>query len=90
VRADGVVGEIVPIVPEAGSPISREGLARRRQVLLDGRCPCGAVPLGPQRGIARPELEPPLVIVLPQHHDDCAAVDDGVEDWVDARWGWSA
>lgn len=40
---DGVrVGAVLPVVPEGAPYAVREGIARRRLVVLDGRCPCGA------------------------------------------------
>lgn len=55
----GVVAVTMPSIPEAASPAVREGMARRRLVIYDGRCPCGAtfdlVQVAPGLGVVRVE-----------------------------------
>ena len=44
IQIDGVrVLAVLPVVPEDASPEAREAIARRRVVMIEGRCPCGAV-----------------------------------------------
>lgn len=76
---DGVrVAAVLPVVPEDADPEVREAIARRRVVMLEGRCPCGAVRQLPNRAMRRaakrkgtvPRMNATIV-----HETDCVASD---------------
>ncbi|MEC4611816.1 hypothetical protein [Tsukamurella tyrosinosolvens] len=63
------VAAILMVIPEKGSAAVREGIARRRLIVTEGKCPCGAV------------WEPPVkdgnVMQLgAQHERGCPAIDE--------------
>ena len=76
----GRVTMVLPVVPEDGSPALREGIARRRLVMLDGTCPCGAKRTLPnwatRRAMARSTRRGPDTwsVDIP-HAEDCPASD---------------
>ncbi len=61
------VGEAIR---ESDPPTVREGLARRRMLATEGRCPCGAsVPFDPRL------IAPAVALREVEHADDCPAAD---------------
>ena len=76
----GRVTMVLPVVPENASPALREGIARRRLAMLDGRCPCGAKRDLPNRATRRA-----MALATPRgsdtwsmeifHAEDCPASD---------------
>ena len=77
---------VLPVVPEDAPADVREGYARRRLVMLTGRCPCGA-----QRGMPnRAERRRAAAAHCParsvtRHEDGCPACDDVLRAAVE-RW----
>lgn len=69
----GRVALVVPAMPPSTAPGRlREAVARRRIVLISGRCPCGAT-------LDLPDIDPdrPAVIAATiEHEADCPAGDD--------------
>lgn len=61
---------VTPAIPDDAPPEVREGIARRRLVFSEGRCPCGAV-------LTIPENRPPgsAGIARVEHEADCPASD---------------
>jgi hypothetical protein len=72
-RRGGVLYVVPAVIDEMPGEL-REALDRRRRTLVEGRCPCGAVP-----DRARGEAA---------HEVDCPASDDAVAAIVD-RTGWT-
>ncbi|WP_226353783.1 hypothetical protein [Pseudonocardia sp. ICBG601] len=68
---------VVPAVTEDSAPRVREGLARRRQVAVTGRCPCGATMAIPSRAQRRAARRAARRIhhVAVIHADSCPAID---------------
>lgn len=79
----GRVGVIAPVVREDDDLRLREGVARLRLLLLDGRCPCGARLTMPNRETRRAMRKDKrgrggLWETRVQHEDDCPAGDERV------------
>ncbi len=72
----GSAAVVLPVVPEDAPPEVREGIARRRAVMLYGECPCGARRALPNRAerrrLARAGSAAGLVEVA--HEDGCPAI----------------
>lgn len=64
-----------PVVPDDAPPEVREGIARRRLLYSEGRCPCGAVLALPPRGAVTPGA---LHLGSVEHSDGCPATDDAL------------
>jgi hypothetical protein len=57
-------------IRESDPPAVREGIARRRLVATEGRCPCGAT------SPFDPSVVPPVLITeVIEHESDCPAAD---------------
>lgn len=95
-RGDAILGQVdgdrtlfmLPAIADDAPPLVREGLARRRLVMLTGQCPCGAnlvMPNRAQRRAAQRRREPVRVAVA--HERDCPAVDDVLLPALDAWTG---
>jgi len=76
-EADGrLVGYLLPEIPDDAPHEVREGLARRRIAALEGRCPCGAVVVLPNREQRRRAARTRVSLrILVEHEDDCPAVE---------------
>jgi hypothetical protein len=70
---------VLPVVSEADSPRTREGIARRRLGALSGACPCGARLVLPnraqRRAVTRRGDRARIAHVAVEHEDDCPAID---------------
>lgn len=81
----GRVGAVLPVVPEDAPPAVRDGIARRRLVVLDGACPCGArrsLPNREQRRrmrLDRARAAAALWELTVLHAEDCPATDEALE-----------
>jgi hypothetical protein len=71
---------VLPTIPEDGPERLREGIARRRLVMINGRCPCGAertLPNRAQRRAMRRDVARGSAVwqVTVGHEVDCPAND---------------
>jgi len=76
----------LPELWEAAPPRVREGLARRRIEIIEGRCPCGAEPEFPDPDeilLARLKGQRDFVARV-VHAPGCAAADPAVDEWLKA------
>lgn len=77
------VGVIEQDIPDDAPPTVREGLARRA-LAADGRCPCGAEFVLPNRAERRAAVRARrLLRVEVQHEPDCPAIAPAVAAWAD-------
>lgn len=75
------VGVIEQDVPDDAPAVVREGLARRA-LTADGRCPCGAELVLPNRAERRAAVRARrLLRVRVQHEDNCPAIAPEVAAW---------
>lgn len=79
---------VVPVVPQNASPEVREGIARRRLVMVEGVCPCGAVRptlnREQRRAIKRGATTTEMRLRV-EHEDDCPARDERLRE-LGLRW----
>lgn len=83
----GRVVMVMPVPPDDAPLDVREGIARRRLVMLTGQCPCGArrtLPNRAQRRALRRSGAPVWHLDV-RHADDCPATDAAL-----ARYGWTS
>ena len=75
-----LIGYLLPDVPEDAPHVVREGLVRRRLTALEGKCPCGALAVLPNREQRRhaARTRTSLRIVV-EHEDGCPAADRVLE-----------
>jgi len=75
--ADGqLVGFVLPEIPEDAPHEVREGLARRRIAALEGRCPCGAVVVLPNREQRRRAARTRVSLrIVVEHEGGCPAIE---------------
>jgi len=76
----------LPHVPDDAPEPIREGIARRRITAIQGRCPCGAGMVLPNRAARRAaKRSGRMVHMTVEHEDDCPAVDDvllaAIQEW---------
>ncbi len=85
--ADGqLVGYVLPEIPEDAPHEVREGLVRRRLTALEGKCPCGALAVLPNREQRRRAARTRTSLrIAVMHEPDCPAVDRVLEAAL-ARW----
>ena len=90
----GRVAAVLPVAPDDAHPDVREGIARRRLVMLTGECPCGArrhLPNRAQRrSMRRHEATRDRVWQLAVEHEaDCPATSEALarHGWIDATGG---
>ncbi|WP_158228124.1 hypothetical protein [Pseudonocardia sp. MH-G8] len=74
-------------IPDGAPAAVREGIARRRLVVTQGECPCGAVFRPPPRAERRAAARTGRVLhVRVEHSDDCPAITTHIEQaWREAR-----
>lgn len=77
---------LAPAIPDAAPQDVREGMARRRLLLLNGSCVCGARVIPPNRAQRRAGGGA-IVTLLCVHEPDCPASNENLRDALDA---WSA
>lgn len=74
---------LTPAIPDDAPSVVREGLARRRRVVFDGACRCGAVLRLPNRAerrrVARARSRVQTTTV--QHEADCPAIAPELVAW---------
>lgn len=71
---------LVPTIPDQAPELVREGIARRRLVVLTGTCPCGAVHQLPNRAERRRAQRAGRIIAASVEHDPrCPAIDPATE-----------
>lgn len=86
----GLVAAVLPVAPDNAPPVVREGVVRRRLVIIRGECPCGARRALPNREQRRQMARDRRVattawqLTVP-HESDCPAVDE-VLMAAGARW----
>lgn len=77
---------VLPRIPDDAPEAIREGVARRRITTLDGKCPCGARLVLPNRAQRRRAARTGVAVgVTVQHQDECPATDDvliaAIREW---------
>jgi hypothetical protein len=73
------VAFVLPRIPDDAPEAIREGVARRRITAIDGKCPCGAQLVLPNRAARRKAARTGEQIRMTvEHEDDCPAVDEAL------------
>jgi hypothetical protein len=80
------VAFVLPRIPDDAPEEIREGVARRRIVAINGRCPCGAELVLPNRAARRKAARAgSFVRMRIEHEDDCPAIDTALDEAI-RRW----
>jgi hypothetical protein len=80
------VAFVLPRIPDDAPEAIREGVARRRITAIDGKCPCGAQLVLPNRAARRKAARTGTPIHMRvEHEDDCPAIDDALDEAI-RRW----
>jgi len=83
---DRVLGLLLPDVPDDAPGAVKEGVTRRRLVVVDGVCPCGARPVWPNRAARRRAVRAGVCpVVAVEHEPGCPATDVALDAAV-RRW----